>query len=567
MVFRDVSTSSTLAALARGARGAAAALVADPRSSDARIEALLAACDYEGALADAGDGGEDLERAARLSDEVARALAWAELGRPWESTALVRRLGEGAAPAAGDRACERKRAEGFAYYALRPANVLRAVRRWDTGGAVTVIGIRTIGTALSALAMAGLAGVAPARDLARMTVRPVGPPYDRRVTPASPLDRLVERAVRARIARRGWFVVIDEGPGLSGSTFLAVAEWIERLGAPTDRIVLFGDHEPDATALCAPDAARRWARYHAAAFARPPIGDGEEDLAGGRWREVLGLDEATWPAWSPLTDREKILRWRGGPRRRGAPLPAGALQISRFEGLGRFGRAAARRQASLAAAGLGAPLVSIDEGEGTLTTAVVPGRRPEPGSFPRFAARIGAYCAWRSADPAFADPAGATERAQSGLVDATMINAERELGAAPRACLLPVVRPVIADGRMQPEEWLAGAEDRLIKTDATSHGDDHLLPGPTDIAWDLAGVVVEWALDEGERSHFLAAYAALSGDRAVERVAAYEVAYAAFRAAAWGMTPPSADAGEARRRARARERARELGRRALARLG
>jgi hypothetical protein len=119
---------------------------------------------------------------------------------------------------------------------------------------------------------------------------------------------------------------------------------------------------------------------------------------------------------------------------------------------------------------------------------------------------------------------------------------------------------------MQPQEWIADADDRLIKTDATSHGDDHLLPGPTDIAWDLAGVVVEWALDERERSDFLAAYAALSGDRALERVAAYEVAYAAFRAAAWEMTPPSPDAGESRRRTRERERMRAAGRRGLARL-
>ena len=61
---------------------------------------------------------------------------------------------------------------------------------------------------------------------------------------------------------------------------------------------------------------------------------------------------------------------------------------------------------------------------------------------------------------------------------------------------LRVLRPLIVDGRLQPWEWIVTRQGVLLKTDASSHGDDHFLPGPTDIAWDLAGVIVDWDLDE-----------------------------------------------------------------------
>ena len=48
---------------------------------------------------------------------------------------------------------------------------------------------------------------------------------------------------------------------------------------------------------------------------------------------------------------------------------------------------------------------------------------------------------------------------------------------------LRLQRPVIADSRMQPHEWLLTPAGQVLKTDSGSHGDDHFFPGPTDIAW------------------------------------------------------------------------------------
>ncbi|HKT69474.1 MAG TPA: hypothetical protein VJP83_08560, partial [Terriglobales bacterium] len=73
--------------------------------------------------------------------------------------------------------------------------------------------------------------------------------------------------------------------------------------------------------------------------------------------------------------------------------------------------------------------------------------------------------------------------------------------------------------------------ERLMKTDGASHGDDHLFPGATDIAWDLAGVIAEWDLQPGEREFFLREYQRRSGDNPAPRLPAYLLAYSVFRMA------------------------------------
>jgi thiamine kinase-like enzyme len=92
---------------------------------------------------------------------------------------------------------------------------------------------------------------------------------------------------------------------------------------------------------------------------------------------------------------------------------------------------------------------------------------------------------------------------------------------------LPVRRSVVVDGRMQPHEWIEGTW--LLKTDGASHGHDHFFPGPTDIAWDLAGVIVEWELSAEATDYLLRRYRALTGDEARPRIAVYRLAYTLFR--------------------------------------
>src|SRR5262249_16894970 len=139
--------------------------------------------------------------------------------------------------------------EGFAYYALHPMDfaAIACVGRYEY--CVAVIGIRTIGTALSAMVVAGLhkQGI----EASRTTVRPEGHPYDRR-TSFSP-DQLAW--IKQQSQRGAAFVVVDEGPGLSGSSFLSVGEALKALGVAGDRITFLGTRDLDPDQLCTRDGA------------------------------------------------------------------------------------------------------------------------------------------------------------------------------------------------------------------------------------------------------------------------------------------------------------------------
>src|ERR671921_253291 len=101
------------------------------------------------------------------------------------------------------------------------------------GRKIQVIGIRSIGTGLAAMVATGLRAPAP------VTVRPVGHPF-RRELALSP-----ELAAALRAEREARFAVVDEGPGLSGSSFGAVADFLEDQRVTPGRICFFPSHIGD----------------------------------------------------------------------------------------------------------------------------------------------------------------------------------------------------------------------------------------------------------------------------------------------------------------------------------
>lgn len=82
---------------------------------------------------------------------------------------------------------------------------------------------------------------------------------------------------------------------------------------------------------------------------------------------------------------------------------------------------------------------------------------------------------------------------------------------------------------MMPHEWVRTKRGLVVETDSVSHGDDASFPGPTDIAWDLAGFVVEWDLDAGAAERFVDVYRRASGDDPRRRLGAFVVAHLAVR--------------------------------------
>jgi hypothetical protein len=117
--------------------------------------------------------------------------------------------------------------------------------------------------------------------------------------------------------------------------------------------------------------------------------------------------------------------------------------------------------------------------------------------------------------------------------------------ALPREFALEVTCPVVPDGRMLPFEWVITAEGAFVKAHGAEHGGDHFFPGPTDIAWDRVGAIVEWNLDVAERNALFCRFAALAGDHVARRVDAYVIAYKAFRLSVVTFAEADSNAEEA----------------------
>lgn len=395
--------------------------------------------------------------------------------------------------------------EGFAYYALHPLDYAAIANDLPASDApVMVVGIRSIGTTLSAVVAA--AARQQGRPAQRWTVRPGGHPWNRSCEFTSQQTSCIRQA-----AARTEFLVVDEGPGLSGSSLLSVAEALESAGAARERIAIVCAHQPDPQRLCASRAHERWARFRVVAAGssqhRPP--DARDWMGAGEWRRtLLDCPLENWPSSWTAMERSKYLA------RDGACL-------FKFEGHGRFGEAVLERAEALHRAGF-APHAA-PAGDGFVACDLLPGKALRACDLDRAVlGRLAEYCAWRAA-------AFRSERTPTPLDELVRVNASEEFGIEAAAEAPCAERVVIADGRMQPHEWRCTPAGEILKTDAADHGDDHFYPGPTDIAWDLAGAIVEWQMDSGAVDYFLARYAALSGDRPQPRLPAYRNAYALFR--------------------------------------
>lgn len=402
--------------------------------------------------------------------------------------------------------------EGFAYYALHPlayATVLDKIPALPEK--IVVVGIRSIGVTLSAVTAAAArlrGGRFPGTNVERVTVRPMGHPYNRRTEFSLEQHALL----RSALAAGAGFLVVDEGPGLSGSSFLSVGEALEAAGAARERIILLCGHEPNAETLCSTDAAQRWRRFCCVAAGGEACkpATAEDFIGGGRWRTRLFRGELNWPAgWTSL-ERLKYL----------SPAEVEGRRLFKFAGLGHYGDAVLERESLVASAGFGPPPQREDDG--FVSYPWTAGRPMTAGDLsPAALVRMAEYCAFRAKRFATEDVdlTALQEMAQHNLA---------ELGFD-LSVELKLEHPVIADGRMQPHEWLLTSASEMLKTDSGSHGDDHFFPGPTDIAWDLAGAVVEWRMNAAQRGKFLELYRHAGGDDANARIEDFIRAYAVFR--------------------------------------
>ncbi len=468
-------------------------------SKNSLLDSLIEAGELEAALADMNAPGAPA--AAALTDALALGLG---AGDQLDRLKLEQFAGRIEVP----EAISISPPEGFSYYALHPSDYARVVDRIASqSGTFAVIGIRSIGTTLSAVTTAALNHNGQRAE--RITVRPTGHPYARSVQFAVEQERWIVE----QLSRSADFLVVDEGPGRSGSTFLSVAEALTRSGVPQDRITTIGSREFESESLCAQDAAKRWqcVRFLSTAPSVSSRFKNYPYLGGGDWRMHSFDHEEDWPeSWTQM-ERLKFL----SPDRR---------QFFKFEGMGPLG-SEVRERAFILAEGRFSPSVS-DAGDGFLSYQTIEGRNLRKQDVSSSVLeRIARYCSFRVSNFTYSAPFN------SELENMLEFNIQQEFGRELKfnPGLLGSSNPVLVDGRMQPFEWIASNQSELLKTDAISHGDNHFFPGPCDIAWDVAGAIVEWDLSFEAAEFLVRRFKQLSGIEVAQRLDAYRLAYCVFR--------------------------------------
>jgi len=387
-----------------------------------------------------------------------------------------------------------KTPEGYAYYGLFPEAYIGPAQRLDARGAgVRVIGLRSIGASLAPIVAAVLQAPPP------LTLRPFGPPFERRVR--------VEAAAMDRLLKGGHtFIVVDEGPGLSGSSFAAVARLLMDRGVSASRILFMPSHAGGPGAAATPQTRAVWRRIRTCpADIFPDDGTAARwfgelleqpvqemiDLSAGGWRK-LRLPERRWPGVDPRTDRRKLL----------ARTCSGGF-VARFAGLGLCGELKLDRARRLSSAGLVPPLAGMAHGfivQAWIDAPFVSRVAPE---------QVGAYLRQRRNLP----PLTAKGAEPATLAAMALANVEQGLGTPARKRMEPLLRvaevkadwrPCAIDAACQPWKWLWNG-CAFLKADALDHDADHDLLGPLDPAWDIAGAGLEMGYDAVEMGRLLGA--------------------------------------------------------------
>jgi hypothetical protein len=424
-----------------------------------------------------------------------------------------------------------KTPEGYAYYALYPEAYLEAGRRLAPGLA-RVIGLRSIGTSLAAMAAVGADARPP------LTLRPTGHPFARemRVSPA-----LMQALARPDVT----YIVADEGPGLSGSSFGAAGDLLAQAGVDESRMAFLPSHAGDPGARASSAHLERWRRVRrpCVTFDELALKDGRlerwfedllgpaiaplEDLSGGAWRKLRPDLEAT-PVWAQQERRKFLMRTDSG------------AWLLKFVGLGRIGEAKFARARRLAEAGFVPP----PEGwrHGFLAEPWLHARAPAlQAGREATIEQLGAYLAFRARALPAPREAGAS---MAELAAMASYNLEQDMGAASAPLVgemrrlaegAPPLQRIRTDGRMHRWEWLAAPGGQLRKADALDHDDAHDLIGCQDVTWDIAGALVEWELCEAEADD-LCRRIAQDGVRVDRTLLAFmRIAYCAFQIGYWTM--------------------------------
>ncbi|MBY5532304.1 hypothetical protein HFO42_33615 [Rhizobium leguminosarum] len=563
LVYGDVEHIESAAAVRASIRGLMMACI-EMQPGRQRHESLVQAFILTGelvqALADLEFGKKGVDDVSELQDAGAKLLlmqarevmrSWRDgfagiLSFPEDWTAKLESL-DSTDPV------RMKRAEGYAFYALYPESYIEAASISKLTPKTVVIGIRSIGTGLAALVSAAL-GAEPAYSL-----RPTGHPFERQVhvTPAFSKRILADPETD--------FAIVDEGPGLSGSSFGCVGDWLQANGVAPDRLHFFPSHAGEPGPHASNTHLTRWRdrprhivsfddltltaqdpkqRLHT--WAADVVGVARSswrDLSGGAWRAVRYRDPSLWPPSYMQREKRKFLMEAEGE----------AWHV-KFAGLCGSDVDKARRGSLLSEAGfipriagtcygfiieewiIGTPLDNSDVGRRHLVD------------------HLGRYLGFRArhlpARNGGASIQKLCEMAIFNIAEAagsdTAEKLRRAIGTPER--LAGRLRRVDTDNRLHPWEWLTSTTGRIIKTDALDHNAAHDLIGCQDIAWDVVGACVEFELSSKERDRLVGLVGREADcDLRDDVLKIFEACYLGFQIGLWSQAKASVDGAETAR--------------------
>ena len=448
--------------------------------------------------------------------------------------------------------------EGFEHYTLFPEQYCETTLDWLTchkhnvNRRATVLGLRSIGTTLSGVVAAVLRSAD--WEVERLTVRPTGDPFHRVIRP----DEVPK-------GNGVCSIVVDEGPGLSGSSIVAAAGALSEAGYSD--ISIFPGHSGNPGTCASAEVWRWWGRFpryciplgslhwNGLTLAESLSHEGVrlisepgwscsksdlrpsrnvvhvEDLSAGLWRSRAYSSESEWPAVATRFERNKYLCGFGSQQ----PI------FWKFTGLGCCwpgGKTSTEleleRLSVRQAQGLIAPPVGSLRGflalpwiEGTRAVRHGTNRNRELTHLFRYVA-------------ASAGPALVREQFEAGRFRLrAMVHCNVSDKFGPAAAEQAAARvdeaqwdhqmPCYTDGHLAPEEWVVSREGALLKTDYLGQVFDHTLVGEQPLLWDLASAIVEWELIDAERGVLLETVATRGIQIDPAALSGYELAYAAFR--------------------------------------
>jgi hypothetical protein len=519
IVYGDPSFHASISALASElasrAREASVAPGAIARSLDRIRRLLIRAGQLEQAVEDSGDLESDLLRAVRSStDRAAEAFhaIWTSKPDAAQVIAAIRSIEEGLCGMSGPNLPATlvwvKVPEGFAFYTLFPEQYFASAMAWSgaqksRSGSVIVIGIRSIGTTLSAIVRAQLAE--SGWDVRRMTVRPGGHPFDRKVT--------LHRDALAGIQHA---LIVDEGPGASGSSMAAVARGLAVAGFDSSRISFLPGHHGEPGPQASAEVRRWWAdtpRYvvplddlrwngltlqeqlaeRTRSFFPESALDRIEDLSGGKWRDLQFANSDSPPPAFPAFERTKYRH----------VLRDGRAVLWKFVGLDggaqkTMAQLSARADAGWTARPLGTAFGFV----------ALPWIAGTPLSRRAFSSELidqmGRYIR-ESAGPVMSreELSNGFERLREMLYWNAMESLGQDAGQRANELSKHAMHLLASqshfsygDGRLAPCEWIRTPRGALQKVDCAGHDADHTMVGRLPLVWDVAGAAIEWKMDK-----------------------------------------------------------------------